>query len=226
MTTPIRVGFIGLSSNVSSSLGGAWGRNAHLPYLKQSQKYTIVALCNSSVDSAKKAIEAYGLDASQVRAYGDPTSLANDPDVDMVVCSVKVKEHYTLIKPALEAGKMVFCEWPLASNLAQMKELVDIAEQKNCKTISGLQGRMGEYVPAIQSFIGEGEGRFGKLLSTSLEAYGMIHGMATPASAKYLMEKESGGNLWTITGMHRKWQQLKMTLCGPPTGERCPFPRI
>ena len=203
MPTPIRVGFIGLSSTPSSPYTGAWGQNAHLPYLLTSPKYTLTALCNSSLSSAERAIKLHNLDPSQVRAHGDPVSLAADPNVDMVVCSVNVQQHYHLIKPALQAGKMVFCEWPLASNLEQMKELADLAETKGVKTVVGLQGRFGVYCRVVQSVAAEG--KLGKLLSTQMSSYAGILGMAMPKSVAYLMDIRSGGNLLTITAVHREF---------------------
>lgn len=74
---PIRVGIIGLSLKAKT----AWASAAHLPCLKASKdKYVITALCNSSVDSAKSAIEAYDLPRT-TSAYGDPQDLANDQEV-------------------------------------------------------------------------------------------------------------------------------------------------
>jgi hypothetical protein len=61
---PIRVGFIGLSSS-------GWAKGAHFPFLKESDKYEIVAICNSSVESAREAIKSYEL-PSTTKAYGDP----------------------------------------------------------------------------------------------------------------------------------------------------------
>jgi hypothetical protein len=61
---PIRVGFLGLSSS-------GWAKGAHFPFLKESDKYEIVAICNSSVESAKNAIKSYEL-PSTTKAYGDP----------------------------------------------------------------------------------------------------------------------------------------------------------
>ena len=202
MAKPIRVGFIGLTSRDVAQYAGAWGKNAHLPYLKKSEHYTITALCNSSQESAKKAIKLHGLDADKVKAYGDPESLANDPDVDIIVVSVNVMEHYNLAKPAVLAGKSVFCEWPLASNLAQMKELADLAEKNKSKTILGLQGRNGAYTNVIRSFIGEKEGQFGQVLSTSMLSYSLFHGLANPKEIAYLMDIESGGGIFTITAIH------------------------
>jgi predicted dehydrogenase len=70
--TPIRVGLIGLSGAPPDKYEGtSWTPNAHLPYLKASPDYEIVALLNSSVESAKTAIERYNLPA-ETKAYGDP----------------------------------------------------------------------------------------------------------------------------------------------------------
>lgn len=61
---PIKVGFIGLGAT-------GWARGAHLPYLRDSGKYVIVALCNTSVASAEDSIRLYGLPTA-TKAYGNP----------------------------------------------------------------------------------------------------------------------------------------------------------
>jgi predicted dehydrogenase len=61
---PIRVGFIGLSKS-------GWASRAHFPFLNNSEKYQIVAICNSSIESARAAIKLYELPA-ETKAYGDP----------------------------------------------------------------------------------------------------------------------------------------------------------
>lgn len=62
---PIRIGILGLSQ-------GQWAANAHLPYLQSPQsKFEIVAVCNSSAESAQNAIKSLKL-AETTKAYGDP----------------------------------------------------------------------------------------------------------------------------------------------------------
>ena len=74
---PIRIGIIGLSGDAKT----AWASTAHLPYLRaSSEAFAITALCNTSISSAKKAIELYGLPPS-TKAYGSPDDLANDDEV-------------------------------------------------------------------------------------------------------------------------------------------------
>lgn len=64
MTSPIRVGLIGLSK-------GGWAAKAHVDYLMKSNEYDIVAVCNGTEASAKEAIEYHELGA-WTRAYGNP----------------------------------------------------------------------------------------------------------------------------------------------------------
>jgi predicted dehydrogenase len=62
---PIRIGFLGLSP-------GQWAATAHLPYLQSvKSKFEIVAVCNSSVESAQASIKALKL-SETTRAYGNP----------------------------------------------------------------------------------------------------------------------------------------------------------
>lgn len=208
----IRIGFIGLSSSAGQSAAGQWGSKAHLPYLSQSSQYTITAVCNSSVEAAGRAIALHRLDTARVRAYGDAESLANDDNVDLVVCCVRVARHYELCKPALLAGKMVYCEWPLAANLTQMTELASLAETKHVKTAVGLQGRMGAYVPKIRDLIGEGEHRLGPVLSTNMNAYTPMIGSTLPEDIRYVVDIKSGGNILTISSIHRETAPS----CNPP----------
>ena len=83
---PIRLGIIGLSAD-----SGAWATMAHVSPLKSaalSKEYTITAVATSSPESAKAAAKAHGI--AEEKAYSSPEAIANDPDVDMVVVSVKV----------------------------------------------------------------------------------------------------------------------------------------
>lgn len=67
---PIRVGLIGLSSSPPDKYqGSGWATSAHLPYLLNSDVYTLVALCNTSVESAKKAVKLNNLPES-TKTYG------------------------------------------------------------------------------------------------------------------------------------------------------------
>jgi predicted dehydrogenase len=66
---PIRVGIIGLSP-------GQWAAKAHLPYLQSpTSKFEIVAVCNSSVESASKSVKHFKLKEG-TKAYGNVQGMA------------------------------------------------------------------------------------------------------------------------------------------------------
>jgi len=187
---PIRVGFLGLSKE-------GWAPEAHLPYLKASPNYEIVALCNSSVESSRAAIKAYSLPES-TKAYGDPQDLANDKDIDLVVCSVRVDRHLATISPSLKAGKDVFVEWPLGKSAKEARELLRLKNEGGVKNaVVGLQGRQGPIIRRLKELVDSG--RIGKVLSSTWTAQsGDVGGPSTTEGRKYLIQRETGGNILTI----------------------------
>lgn len=191
---PIRIGFIGLTASP-----GSWAESAHWPYLAQSSKYKVVALANSSKASAEAAIKAHGLPAD-VKAYGSPTDIAADPDVDMVVVSVKVAMHYSLVKPALEAGKMAYVEWPLGINTGEAEELTELAKRKNLKTIVGLQSRRSNITRTLKEIVSSE--KLGKVLSSHVVGETGNLDTTIPEKYRYFVDPEVGGNHFTISLGH------------------------
>ncbi|MCJ1339902.1 transcription regulator gal80 [Bachmanniomyces sp. S44760] len=196
----IRVGLIGLSTNTNPMTPGAWTASAHLPYLLSTPHYEITALCNSTVESAERTREFHKLPTT-VSTYGSPSDLAQDPNVDLVVVSVNVEKHDYLAMPALQAGKDVYVEWPLAHTTAAAKELTALAKTKGVKTAVGLQARPSPIGQKIRELIAAGW--IGKVLSTDILAVNTLdsrNGM--PESFYYYLTMASGGNSLTITFGH------------------------
>lgn len=192
---PIRVAMIGLSASAATS----WASDAHLPYLLSArgrQKFAIVALCNSSVEAARRAIETYKL-PSETRAYGDPTALASDPDVELVVCCTRVDLHHQTTMPSVEAGKDVFIEWPLAQDAARARELAAAARASGSRTLVGLQGRLSPAVVKLRQLLDSG--RIGKVLSSEVRAAGgSLDRLVLSSQLEYFTDRRVGGNIITI----------------------------
>ncbi|KZM20326.1 uncharacterized protein EKO05_0007033 [Ascochyta rabiei] len=192
MTDQKQIGLIGLSAK------GSWASRSHLPYLQQTSLYKITALQNSSKASAEAAAKEYSLD--DVATYADPSAIASDPNVDIVAVSVNVPEHYDLTKPALEAGKDVFVEWPLARNLAEAEELVQLAKEKGVKTMVGLQARQNPSILKAKEIVESG--KLGKILCTTMVGHGIIFGPTVHEGFLYGLPVEAGANLLTIPFGH------------------------
>jgi predicted dehydrogenase len=195
---PIRVGLVGLSA---SATGTGWAASAHLPYLLNSPYYEIKALCNSNVDAAKKAIEAYKLPA-ETKAYGSPEDLANDPDIDLVVANVRVDKHAEVLLPSLKKGKDVFCEWPLDKNAKVAAEMLEAARVGGGKAFLGLQARQSPIVKKVKELIDSG--RIGNVLSSTFFGAATNGGGEEGKTVSYFTDRHVGGNMFSITFGHGK----------------------
>ncbi|KAH8897424.1 putative oxidoreductase [Thozetella sp. PMI_491] len=200
---PIRVGLIGLlSKHVENPTHtpGCWASVAHLPTHLNSPEYEIVAVCNSSTESAQKAIVLHNLPPS-TKAYGNPADIAADPNVDLVVVTVHTQKHYELARPALLKGKQVFVEWPLGASLAEAEELAGLAETAKLKTMVGTQARASPVTTKIKELISSGQ--IGQVRSTSvLASLGMLPMDAWFAGAESYLEMATGATEYQIQFGH------------------------
>ncbi|KAH8680852.1 hypothetical protein BX600DRAFT_428829 [Xylariales sp. PMI_506] len=199
----IKVGLIGLGDNSQRMTFGTWGAMTHLPSILALPDYEIVAVANSTVESARKSIKANGLPA-RTRAYGSPEDIANDPNVDLVVVSVAVPKHFRLAKPALEKKKDVFVEWPLGASLAEAEELTRLAATNGVKTIVGLQARAEPAILKLKQILAEG--RIGRVISSTVQgSTGVVSPSMWGKGGEYYLDVKSGGNEFTIYFGHCKY---------------------
>lgn len=194
---PIRVAIIGLSASAVTS----WAASAHLPYLLSSRgrlRYKIVALLNSSITAAETARGFFNLPAS-VRVYGSPVALAEDTDIEIVVCCTRVDIHFQTIEPSIRAGKAVFVEWPLAENLARAIELTGNKPYLN--SVIDLQGRVSPVTLRLKALLASGS--IGKVLSSHVSSYGtLLPRDVLPEGLEYFSDRKYGGNPIIIENGH------------------------
>lgn len=173
---------------------------AHLPALKKlEEKYMITGVVNSSIQSALATTKANQLDDKV--AFSDMKTMVNEGDIDAVVVSVKVPNHYELVKPALESNKDVFCEWPLGNGLAEAEELASIARSKGLKTMVGLQARKAPSILKAKELVESGA--LGIITSVSLVGNtGNWGHKGEDSRPDYLEQEKNGANLVTIPAGH------------------------
>ena len=82
----------------------------------------VIAVCDVFEDGAKKGAEIVG---GNVKVYTDFRAAIQDPDVNAVVVTTPGAFHKEPVIAAIEAGKPVFSEKPLANTAADCKEIVD-----------------------------------------------------------------------------------------------------
>lgn len=187
---PIRVGVVGLGAS------GGWAATAHVPALAGLDGYELRALSAGSAESARAAGEKYAVPLT----FGSAEELARCEEVDLVVVTVRVPQHLELIRPAIDAGKMVFSEWPLGADLAQAEELAARAHRRGVLTAVGLQARSAPPLRYLRDLVAEGYA--GRVLSTSMLGSGGGWGATYDDSHAYLLDVRSGATLLSIPFGH------------------------
>ncbi|WP_339314796.1 Gfo/Idh/MocA family oxidoreductase [Paenibacillus sp. FSL R10-2734] len=190
MSNKIRTGIIG------GSINNGWASGTHIPAIKHLNEFELTAVGTSNMESAKKSAEAFHAE----HGFDNMSDLAEHPDVDMVVVSINVKEHYNAVKTIAPAGKPIYCEWPLGSNTAEALEMQELVVSNQLPNAVGLQARQAPAINYVKDLLAEGY--VGKVLSANLKiSLDGMGGVADKATA-YLFDRKFGGNLLTIVGGH------------------------
>jgi predicted dehydrogenase len=188
---PVRVGIIGLSAS------GGWASRAHVPALRAVDGYELRALSASTREKADAAAMAYDVPL----AFGTAAELAACDEVDLVVVAVRVPQHAELVRAAIAAGKAVLCEWPLARDLAEAKELAGEADAAGVFTATGLQARSAPLIRYAADLVADGY--VGEVLSTTLTGSGGGWGATVAGSGShYLLDAGNGATMLTIPFGH------------------------
>jgi predicted dehydrogenase len=185
----IRVGIVG--ANPSRGFASI----AHIPALQVLPDFEISAVCTTRQESADGAARHYGVPL----AFSDAAKLAQHPDVDLVTVSVKVPDHYQPVMSAIEAGKHVYCEWPLGRNTDEAARMRDAANRKGMVHAVGLQGQVSPAINYTKDLIADGY--VGRVLSATM--IGCAPNWGSTIERAYQADFANGANLMTITGGHQ-----------------------
>lgn len=80
----------------------------------------VVACADPAAAFGLSIAEQYGL-----RGYEDPIAMIRDPEIDAIVCSTADPWHEQFVLAAIEAGKYIFCEKPLAPKADACRRIVE-----------------------------------------------------------------------------------------------------
>jgi predicted dehydrogenase len=191
--TKIRVGIVGLQP------GRSWAAAAHLPALRYlHDDFEVVGVANSRIASSQAAANACGIP----RAFRDADELVASCEIDVVVVTVRVPAHYEIVRAALNAGKHVYCEWPLGRTLDEAIELANLARERGVVAVAGSQSRVAPAIATLKRLIAGGY--VGEVVSTSVTGWGRIWGptISDLDQEGYLLKRENGATMLTIPFAH------------------------
>lgn len=113
----IKVGIIG---------GGKIAQKRHLPEYSQNEFVTIEGIYDINFDRAQKLAEQYGC-----KVYGSYEDMLKNPVIDAVSVCTANQFHAEISIKALNAGKHVLCEKPMAVSLQECENMVKAAKDNN-----------------------------------------------------------------------------------------------
>jgi predicted dehydrogenase len=184
--TKIKIGIIGCG-------GIAMGK--HLPSLSKLNQVELAVFCDIDENKAHMANEKYGSTASIVTL--DYRILLADASIDVVHICTPNSSHAEITIAALEAGKHVMCEKPMAITSTDAKAMVDAAKRTGKKLSIGYQNRYRADSQYLKQLCVDGE--LGDIYYAKALA---IRRRAVPTWGVFLdLEKQGGGPLIDI-GTH------------------------
>jgi predicted dehydrogenase len=117
LLVPLRAGIIGC---------GGIAMAKELPAIKETGLVAMVAFCDPKLERAAQAAKEYG--NKEAKTYTDYRELLEEKGIDLVYVCTPNRWHSEITIAALQAGKHVMCEKPMAINAAEAKKMVEAAK--------------------------------------------------------------------------------------------------
>ena len=186
MERTVKVGIIGC---------GGIANGKHMPALQKLKNVQMIAFCDIVPERAEKAAAKYGVEGAKV--YTDYRELLANGEIEVVHVCTPNRSHSFITVDALEAGKHVMCEKPMAINSQEAKKMIEAAKRTGKKLSIGYQSRQradSQYLKAEAQ-----DGVFGDIYFAKAHA---VRRRAVPTWGVFLNEYEQGGGPLIDIGTH------------------------
>lgn len=182
----LRVGIVGV---------GGIANGKHMPALAKIPEVEMVAFCDLIKERAEKGAKQYG--TSDALVCTDYRELVARDDIDIVhVCTTNDAHSFVAIA-ALESGKHVMCEKPMAKSAAEGRQMVEAAKKTGKKLTIGYQNRYRADAFHLKALCDQGV--FGDIYFAKALA---IRRRAVPTWGSFLDEERQGGGPLIDIGTH------------------------
>jgi len=138
--------------NVAVLGAGKWAEFAHIPGWQRDPRSEVAVLCDVEGDRAREMAGHFSIPV----ASDDWQSVVGRPDIDVVDIVTPSRTHLELSLAALESGKHVLCEKPVAYDFRETRRASELARQKGLKTKLGFTFRYSPGVQYAKSMIDDG----------------------------------------------------------------------
>ncbi|MBC1484283.1 Gfo/Idh/MocA family oxidoreductase [Listeria sp. FSL L7-1509] len=182
----LKVGIIGC---------GGIANGKHMPSLLKAEKAEMVAFCDIILEKAEAAAEVFG--GTNASVYTNYQDLLQDKSIDVIhVCTPNIS-HAEISIAALEAGKHVMCEKPMAKTTEEARNMIKAAERTGKKLTIGYQNRFRKDSNYLHQICENKE--LGDIYYAKAKA---IRRRAVPTWGVFLDEEAQGGGPLIDIGTH------------------------
>ncbi len=183
MADKLKVGVVGV--------GGI--ARTHMPGWRASNHADLIA----GSDISEEALQSWGAEHGVEKLSTDPNELFNDPEIDIVDVCTPNNYHAPLSIAALEAGKHVICEKPLAPNPTLIKEMIAAREKSGKMLMTAQHFRFSGISKALKAELDTGA------LGDIYHARSwMLRRSGAPTRPGFIMKEHSGGGPCIDIGVH------------------------
>jgi len=174
-------------------IGLGWISNVHLNVLKKIPEAELIAVCARTEEKARRAAIEYGAK----KYYTDYEKLLEDNEIDMVDILLPTELHAEAIIKALEAGKNVIIEKPIARTLEEAEKVVKAVRKAKTKFMVAHNYRFWPKFAKVKEAIDNGYVGKVKAILTTHRGWFWWKGAWT----RWTLKKESGGPIVEV-GIH------------------------
>jgi predicted dehydrogenase len=174
---------------------------------------SVVGILGSSAEKSQHMADALGIP----RAYASYEQLLADPQVQAVHLTSPNRHHYQQCRLALAAGKHVLCEKPLAMNVAESAELVQLARQRPLAAAVCYNVRFYPLCLEVREWIASGKlGEIYHITGSYMQDW-LLH----DTDFNWRVLAEEGGSLRAIADIGTHWLDLIQSITGLVVSEVC-----
>lgn len=177
-------------------LGTGFGASAHIPALNALPEAEVVGVCARHRDRAIAVAAKHQIPM----ATTDFRALVRDGDVDAVIVAAPPFLHHQMTLAALDAGKHVLCEKPMARNMAESRDMVKMAANAGLIAMVNHEFRFVPVRQRIHELIQEGY--IGTPQAATLTVFRSSLADPNGRAFGWLMEQEKAGGMLGATGSH------------------------
>ncbi len=185
MSKKLKIGIIG---------SGGIARGAHMKgYASIPDQCEMVAVCDVNPETAQKAADEYSVG----KVYTDYKEMLADPEIDAVSVATPNKYHVQPTIDALNAGKHVLCEKPLAMNADEAKLMCRAAKDTGKILQVALQSRFSGPIKFAKQYIDNGH--MGDIYYARSQA---LRRRGVPGWGVFIDKEQQGGGPLIDIGVH------------------------